>query len=87
MWEIPTDIEHFNEDCRFELIDDISPENSKIVNTFKLKALVDINIQDYINRVKKYTKFENVIFVVALLLLERAMDKVQDLKSSECVHK
>merc|ERR1712224_420320 len=68
-------------------IDDISPENSKIVNTFKLKALVDINIQDYINRVKKYTKFENVIFVVALLLLERAMDKVQDLKSSECVHK
>merc|ERR1711976_364066 len=68
-------------------IDEITPENYKIYNTFKLKAIVDINITDYINRIKKYTKFENVIFVVALLLLERAMDKIQDLKSSECVHK
>ena len=68
-------------------IDEISHVDSKIFNTFKLKAIVDINIPDYINRIKKYTKFENVIFVVALLLLERAMDKIPDLKHSECIHK
>merc|ERR1739848_346214 len=68
-------------------IDKTSDVNSKIFNTFKLKATVEINIPDYINRIKKYTKFENVVFVVALLLLERAMDKIPDLKSSECVHK
>ena len=75
------------EQYKNDSIDETDLINSKIFHTFKLKATVEINIPDYINRIKKYTKFENVIFVVALLLLERAMDKIPDLKHSDCIHK
>merc|ERR1739845_189974 len=40
-----------------------------------------------LKRIKKCTKFENVIFVVALLFLERALEKIPELKSSHCIHK
>jgi hypothetical protein len=63
------------------------PAPKAILEAFKIKSQVEINMQDYMKRIQKYTKFEEPIFVAALILLERAISVIPELKNSECIHK
>ena len=68
-------------------IQDITPATKNILQTYRIKSKVDINMHDYMKRIQKYTKFEDAIFVAAMLLLERSIDLVPELKNSNCFHK
>jgi hypothetical protein len=63
------------------------PAPKAILQMFKIKSQVEINMRDYMKRIKKYTKFEEPIFVAALMLLERAISVMPELKNSNCIHK
>lgn len=63
------------------------PAPKEILQAFRIKSQVEINMQDYMKRIQKYTKFEEPIFVAALMLLERAISVLPGLKNSECIHK
>jgi hypothetical protein len=63
------------------------PAPKSILQTFKIKSQVEINMQDYMKRIQKYTKFEEPIFVAALILLERAISVMPELQNSNCIHK
>ena len=73
--------------ARTPLATNVSSSTKAVLQTFKVKSKVDINMKDYMMRIQKYTKFEDPIFVAALILLEKAMSIVPELRNSDCIHK
>jgi len=54
---------------------------------FKARCVPIIKFSDYINRIKKLTKYENGIFIMALILLEKAILKYPIVQSGFFIHK
>ena len=52
-----------------QITDDNTTTSSKktLYDVFMIKSSVQINMEDYLNRIQKYTNFENPLFVAALL--------------------
>merc|ERR1712039_630458 len=51
----------------------LSQEQQDLQDTYRIKTRVNINLEDYIVRIQKYTRFPDEIFVAALLLFNRAV--------------
>lgn len=66
---------------------ELSQEQLDLQDTYKIKTRVNINLEDYIVRIQKYTRFPDEIFVAALLLFNRAVTCRPELKDPSCVHK
>ena len=54
---------------------------------FELKAKYQDGIDQFILRIKKYTQFEDSMFVLSLILLDRSLQNFPELKTSDCLIK
>lgn len=57
------------------------------VNTFILKDIPNIPFASYLERLRKWTEFEPSIFIVALMLLDKAFKANWQLRDIHCLHK
>ena len=68
----------------FVEISRVGQKESKFYELFYLKAKKNIKLDDFIQRVKKYTKFEDSVFMLSFVIHERVLKKYPILRNAEC---